>query len=170
MKTAKELRLEILEEYNRRPKGWRVFTSRDPVGHLNTVFIHGGKVWFLKEEQVNPYELVGFGVREEVKPFTRIPSLMQFGFRPVSPNAMNSMLEIQERGEDVSGVVRRILGRTPVSLDRIRSPIAIQGPIVLSQKLPELLADGQQQLDLKLTRELNQLLGRKYPHLTTMYT
>lgn len=170
MKTAQQIRAEILEAYNRQPQGWRVFTSRDRMGRQDTVFIQGSSLWFLKEEQINPYELVGFGIREEVKPLTQIPSLLQFGFRPVSPNTMRTMMEIHERGEDAGAIIKRILGRSPVSLNRLRSPVAIQGPIVFSQNMPPLLAERQQQLDLMLTQQLNQLVGHKYPYLTTIYT
>lgn len=167
MKLSEEIRRELLYEYNKDPAGWRVYVGRDVKGHTDIIFIHGQDVWFLKEEVVSPFETVGFGTRS-VMPSNVTTSLPTFGFRPISTKMVEKLLKAIHRQDDVRDIIIKLLNQKPRSLSNIRTEALLEGPVVGSQRTLELFPE-QKELDLKLRRELEKLLEKRYPHLLTTY-
>ncbi len=168
MEPASQLKREIMSEYNKQSSDWHVFTSRDIRGNVNTVFVHGKHVWFLKEQPINPYESVGFGVRSRADEVRGNLPPHSFGFRPVNKRLMTEILNQGASGGSVDQIVERLLQQRPMPLSSIRSPVAIEGPVVHSPSNLNLFPQ-QQDLDFKLRAELDSLITRKYPHLHTTY-
>ncbi|MCX8192130.1 MAG: hypothetical protein N3F06_04920, partial [Nitrososphaerales archaeon] len=145
-------------------------TTKDRYGHINTIFIHGKDIWFLKEEFINPYETIGVGIKDTLDP-QKLPIIRpSFGFRPLT---RRMMLEIMNAYEDkdrrsLEDIINRVLNADPRPLSDIRTPLIVEGPILHMQTIPSIL-NKQEELDTKLRIELNNLLSRRYPHLTTMY-
>jgi len=165
---SSEIRREILREYNKDPIGWRVLTSRDIRGHIDIIFSHRGDVWFLKEEHVNPFEAVGFGVREKMPEVKGSLQGLSFGFRPVTGRMMGEIWRAVEREDDVGRIISSLLNQKPIPINRIRAPAVLEGPVVTSPKPLEVFPE-QRNLDIKLRSELDKLISRKYPHLITTY-
>lgn len=165
-----ELKKQIFRRYNEEPKDWYVFTSRDLRGYLDTIVVHGQDVWLIKEEQINPYESTGFGVRERVEKAEafRASSPYPFGFRPLPQELVKEMMKAIGRGTDIRESIDRAMGIRPLPIHKIRSDVMMQGPILYSPK-PVRITPNQEALDAKLRLELGRLLNRKYPHLLSTY-
>ncbi|MDI6654425.1 MAG: hypothetical protein QME59_00880 [Candidatus Hydrothermarchaeota archaeon] len=167
IKSSEKVRAEIKSLYNRNPKKWHVLVGRDSRGYTSTIILHADKMWMLKEEQINPYETVGCGLRIEeidksLRPFLRDPH--SFGFRPVSEERIRDILEA-----DVSDkVIRKILRKEPVAADRITSP-AIVGPITLPTRQIDFVSEKQRKLDAELGKELDRMIYKKRPDIFLPY-
>ena len=59
-------RKEIMERYNKNPKGWYVFNGRDSKGFTNTIVIRGREIWIMKDEMINPYKSIGLGIKDDL--------------------------------------------------------------------------------------------------------
>lgn len=167
IRPSEKVREEIKNLYNRNPRRWHVLVGRDSRGYTSTIVLHAARMWMLKEEPINPYETVGCGMRLEeidksLMPFLRDP--YSFGFRPVSEERIRDVLEA-----DVSDkVIRKILRKEPVALDRITSP-AIVGPITLPTRQIEFVSEKQKKLDAELSRELDRMVYKKRPDIFLPY-
>lgn len=168
MEPSSELKREILREYNKESSEWYVFTSKDIRGHIDTAFVHGKDVWFLKEQPINPYQSVGFGVRSVTGELRAKLPAHSFGFRPLNRRLITEILSEESSARRMDLMVENMLRQRPVPLSRIRSPVAIEGPVVYSPSNQDVFPQ-QQDLDTKLRTELDRLIMRKYPHLTTTY-
>jgi hypothetical protein len=169
MEPAPVVKREIMREYNRDPTGWHVFTKRDADRHFDTIIIHGRHVWLLKEEHVNPYETVGFGLREVLEqPMSSLPPMPTFGFRPLSGRAIARLQRLGPESTGTANLLVELLSRKPAPLPALTGRRALEGPIVASPDELELFP-AQRSLDAKLRGELDTLLHRRYPHLGTTY-
>ena len=69
----------------------------------------------------------------------------------------------------IDSTLNQALQSDPLSLDKLKDNIVLQGPIIRSPKTSDLLSKSQQSLDNTLTQQLDNLISRKYPHLQTTY-
>lgn len=156
---------EILNKYNRNPKGWVYLRDK------NSILIIGPEESYrLELIPLNPFEHIGVGTKvkitEEAKKISRdTPS---FGWRPFSDKAIERILTtaIKNRGLLPKSIVKRILGVKPTPLNKIEGR-SIVGPIVYSN-FREIIK-GQRELDLKLEREAQKLFRKRYPERAIMY-
>ena len=72
---------EIMNRYNKDPKGWYIFTGRDQRGFQDTVVIQGTDIWMLKEERINPYQTIGLSMKEELPDHFSRRGFNTFGYR-----------------------------------------------------------------------------------------
>ena len=166
MESAEDIRKQILREYNKEPTGWQAYTGRDMRGHIDTVFVHGKNVWILKEELINPNQTVGFGVIDEMPVVSSIVSHQSFGFRPVTKRLIQEI----SAEKNITQTINSLLNRRPVSLHSLRSGIALEGPIMFSPKPGDVIPPKLRQIELELRLELDRLLTRRFPHLSTIYS
>lgn len=164
------IKREIFRLYNKNPKGWYVLIKRDQKGYYDTTITHGKDVWFIKEEQINPYELVGFGVKVELEEKEVLKSIRQyqFGFRPISKKIADEFMESFNDDKNFGKIMRKIMKEKPMPIDMIKSEFIVQGPLIHSTKPIELISN-QSEIETKLRMELDKLIYKKYPHLLTTY-
>ncbi len=171
MKTAKEVKEEIVSQYDENPKDWSVCAGRDVGGHYDLVVAHGSKAWILKEEQINPFKFVGFGVktsRRNLEPLIK-DAPNTFGIRSVSEKQMRELADALEKKESVKDILTKIMKSTPVKSNEIKGPMIVQGPVIHSFRPTNYISEGQRKLDYRLRTELENLLNRKYPQVLRPY-
>jgi len=171
MEPAEDIKKEILKRYDSNPSGWRVFVGRDRRGHFDLVISHDSDMWLIKEEQINPFRSVGFGVRDKVVGFETIERISPytFGLRPLSERQMMKVALALRSNESPSKFLARVLRTEPVASTEITSPGVLQGPVIHSARGIELISERQAELDRELRLELERLLTRKYPQTIAPY-
>ena len=167
---SSDVKKEIFRLYNQKPRGWHVFIKKDQRGYCDTIFVHGKDVWFIKEEQVKPYELIGFGIKEKIEDKELFGSIKpyQFGFRQISKEIVNETMDTFTTGKNIDSAISRIMREKPLPIDRIKGELIVQGPVIYPAK-PMNLISNQSEVDTKLKIELEKLLYKRYPHLLTTY-
>ncbi|MFQ5762972.1 MAG: hypothetical protein ACE5PO_08040 [Candidatus Bathyarchaeia archaeon] len=171
MRTAEDVRREIVRRYDKDPADWNVFFTTDRRGYHNIITVHRGQMWLVKEEAINPYTSVGFGLRTKLDREISANSLSPypFGLRPVQEEQAKQIIQAFEGGEKADNIITRILDSKPWPSHEIRTPTMLQGPMLQIPRGVEFLSEQHQALDLKLRRQLDQLLQRKYPHIVGQY-
>jgi len=171
MEPAEDTKKEILKRYDSNPSGWRVFVGRDRGGHFDLIVSHDSDMWLIKEEQINPFRSVGFGVRDKVVGFETIERISPytFGLRPLSERQIMKVALALRSNESPSKLLARALRTEPVASTEITSPGILQGPVIHSARGIELISERQAELDRELRLELERLLMRKYPQTIAPY-
>ncbi|MEM3539254.1 MAG: hypothetical protein QW193_03225 [Nitrososphaerales archaeon] len=170
MLPSSSVKKEIFSLYNKDPKGWYILIKKDQKGYYDTIIAHGKDVWFIKEEQVNPYELIGFGVKRELENNEALKFIRpyQFGFRPIPKEIKDEVIKSFNDNKKLNRIISEIMREKPMPIDRIKSEFIVQGPLIYSTKPIELISN-QSGIDVKLRMELDKLIYKKYPHLLTTY-
>ncbi len=171
MEPAEEVKKEIMRRYNRNPQGWQVLLARDAKGYYSTIVWHGSEFWLIKEERVNPFKFVGYGVREKAEGSEAIKTISPhpFGFRPLSEEQIGELIRGMQGEQNWAGTIDKVLSIEPVPMHKIASPLVLHGPVVHAARQADFLSDKQKELDLKLRAELDNLINRKYRHLRAPY-
>jgi len=170
VESSNEVRKKALSAYNQSPKGWKVTVTRDSSGFYNTIIVNRKNIWLIKEEVINPFRTAGYGIVDTLdeEPQFNSPD-SSFGFRPLKADS----LELAQNEEDLRRrsdlLLKETLTRDPVSLDRITTPLTIQGPMLYSDKRDVIFSPQHRELDFKLKVELEKLISRRHPHLRTTY-
>ncbi len=171
IKDAEEIRKEISAKYNKDPKRWQVFISRDHKGFYGLIVIKGDEMWLIKEEVISPYKTVGLGAKDRMED----PSLLadispfQFGLRPLSQDRMEEIMELVDKGGPIDGLMAKIMRCEPKPIRAIKTPIVLQGPVIHLPKSSEILSERQRRLDAELREGLEKLLYRKYGQTVLPY-
>jgi hypothetical protein len=170
MMPSSDVKREIFSLYNKKPRGWHVFIKKDQRGYYDTIVTHEKDIWFIKEEQINPYDLIGFGFKEEIEDKEALKSIRpyQFGFRPLSKKIVDEVMESLSNNKNMDRIMSKIMREKPLPIGRIRSEFMVQGPVIYPAKPMELISN-QNEIDMKLRTELNKLIYKRYPHLFTTY-
>jgi len=168
VKSSLELKEQISRKYNKDPTEWHVYNGRDIRRHVDTIITHGSDVWILKEEVINPFKTVGVGLRKKVDEPLGQSTLPSFGFRPLTDETMTRLVRAAKARNSFSEVMGSVLRQRPVPLDEAMGQSSLRGPILFSPHRLDVLPD-QKDVDLRLRTELDRLILRKYPHLTTTY-
>ncbi len=171
MEPAEDIKKEILKRYDSNPSGWRVFVGRDGRGHFDLAVSHDSDMWLIKEEQINPFHSVGFGVRGKVVSFETIEKISPytFGLRPLSESQMMRVALALRSGETPSRLLARVMRTDPIASTEITSPGILQGPVIHSARGIGVISERQAELDRELRLELERLLMRKYPQTIATY-
>ena len=172
MISSDRARQEIWHEYNSDPIGWKIYVGKDKSGFYDVLVVHKDTVWIIKEFSVNPYKTVGFALKEKLDPFTKLPeSQYPFGLRPVSSEKIFKILTQLRDGKAATEIVREILRTEPKPLDEVEDKPTIAGPILLSKRTPfEYLSEKQREINVKLKKELERLIQKKYSYIYMDYT
>ena len=126
---------EMLREYRRKRKGWKVLRTTDSSGFTDLFFSGAGKLWQIKGEPKSPYELVGEGVRLAERMDREVEKVMEegepfpFWLATVHP-------------EEEAIIIASGLGRASKL-----SPLS-------------LLSDKQREMDLELRKKVEELCER----------
>ncbi|HID90531.1 TPA: hypothetical protein EYP44_01055 [Candidatus Bathyarchaeota archaeon] len=136
---------DLKRRYDRKPRGWRFLTGVAK-GHYDTFILHDGTLWQIKTEPLSPFHHVGFGGVVARSIDEEIAEEMQKGapvlFRLVSPQDRHRVIVVH-------------------GIERYSSE-SISG-------LKALLSPRQLKLDLRLRKELDKLMRRKYGYRMEMY-
>jgi len=168
---ADKIKRQVSEQYDADPTDWHVIVGKDRRGHQDLLIIHGSDLWFVKEEQINPFQSVGYGVRTRFgkDEIVRKMSPYTFGLRSLSHGQAVEVLKAMNGMQNMEKIVVEIMKMSPVSSGMITGPMVVQGPVVQSIKPVALISKKQEDLELKLRNELEKLLARKYPQTIVPY-
>jgi len=160
-----------MQRYDENPEGWQVSVGKDRKGFLDLLISHGNDSWLVKEFQVNPYKVVGYGA-STLTSRCLLPdrSAHQFGLRPLTEARMRELAGSIDDPETVVDIMSKLLRTKPVSTaEAMRSQAILQGPIMQSSGELHPISEAQKELDRTLRRQLEKLLARKYRHALTPY-
>jgi hypothetical protein len=163
---------EVMRRYDESPEGWQVWVGKDGKGFLDLLISHGSELWQVKEFQVNPYKVVGYGASEVTnRPLLPHTSPYQFGLRPLTESRMKELAESIDDPKTVVDIMSKLLKAKPVPTDEaMRSQAILQGPIMQSSRQLDLISESQTHLDRRLGHQLERLVMRRYRHTLTPYT
>jgi hypothetical protein len=163
---------ELVRRYDESPEGWQVSVGKDRKGFLDVLISHGSELWQVKEFQVNPYKVVGYGASTHAaQPLLAHTSPYQFGLRPLTESRMKELAGSIDDPKTVVDIMSKLLKAKPVPTDEaMRSQAILQGPIMQSSRQLDLISESQTQLDRRLGRQLERLVMRRYRHTLTPYT
>lgn len=170
--SADEIKREIFKRYNKDPKGWQVLAGRDRKGFSDIAVVHGDEVWFIKEEQLNPYSSVGYGVRDLLAKDVENLSPFEFGLRAVSREKLEEIRGSMKAGEGVDQAMSRIMSLEPVpfeTLTNLKGAMFAQGPVMFKPKGLSGISERQKALDGTLRVELEKLLYKKHRQTLVPY-
>jgi hypothetical protein len=162
---------EVMRRYDESPEGWQVRVGKDPKGYLDLLISHGSELWQIKEFQVNPYKVVGYGASTLAsQPLLANTSPYEFGLRPLTESRMKELAGSMDDPRTVVDIMSELLRTKPVSTDEaMRSQAILQGPIMQSSRQVDLISESQTQLDRRLSDQLERLVMRRYRHTLTPY-
>lgn len=170
MRPVDKVKREIARLYDRDPLGWSVLVGRDSRNFSQVLVSHGPKVWILKEEWLNPYKSVGFGIRlDDGGELLKSPAPQQYGLRPLNRRQIEELAGLMEREEDPREFLMKVLKSKPVPSKDAKSPLIVQGPIMATSNPLTILSESHRELDMKLREQLEKLLLRKYPQTVIPY-
>ena len=171
MLDSTKIRREIARLYDKNPEGWRVLVGRDKSGFYDALISHGTEAWQLKEYQVNPYKFVGLGSRLPNLPVgPLVPQEEPFGLRAIGLDQMKEIATMIDDPSAMSELAAKLLSRKPVSaIEAVESPAVLQGPILQSPRPLETLSSAHTKLDMRLRKELRNLVNREFRHTVTPY-
>jgi len=182
VRSVEEIMKEVVEGYNRRPKGWQIASD----GRGNALVVGPDSGFRLKLMMVNPAESIGVGASiEDVDEIRRGMGIgtgagagtgagLSCGFRPLSASTAQ---EIMESMKDASAVargqemVRRILATDPVPTWKLQEQgmgAVISGPYIAHPDL-RMVSKGQSELDARLSAEVDRAFRAKYPMRASIY-
>jgi hypothetical protein len=162
---------EVMRRYDESTEGWQVRIGKDRKGYLDLLISHGTELWQIKEFQVNPYKVVGYGASTLAsQPLLPDTSPYQFGFRPLTESRMKELAGSMDDPRTVVDIMSELLRTKPVSTDEaLRSGAILQGPIMQSPRQVNLISESQTQLDRRLSHQLDRLVMRRYRQTLTPY-
>lgn len=160
---AEESLKEIINRYNRCPKGWRFVSD-----YRGNAIIIGPDVGYqLKLMMINPNESIGVGAKlenfETIKGMTKTE--FDAGFRILDESALRTLAS----GDFSADFLLKLLERDPSPLSELNRGKAVLGGPFLSHPDIRTISKSQQELEEKLAMELNKLFRTKYPHRANIY-
>jgi len=126
----------ILAKYNKNPNRWSVLAD-----HRGNLLVLGPEVSFrLKLVPLSPDRHIGVGVEiSRPKGILRVvEGTASYGFRPLSRDEGARLLEAIRQGDLERGLVRRLLGISPVStreIQEMKPEMVVGGPVILHPDL-----------------------------------
>lgn len=155
---------EFWKKYYKRPESWRIYSGITK-NRYPEVLISGEKEsWMIRRESLYSGKMGIGGKLEEniaINPYSN-----PYGFRGIPVRDINKILSIKE--DDVnqierSNIIRELLEKPPTTIERIKSPLAIQGPMLQSSQALPLISKDQKILDKELNIEMKKWkLRRSY--------
>jgi hypothetical protein len=123
------VRREVMRGYDESPEGWQVRVGKDPKGYLDLLISHWSEVGQIKEFEVNPYKVVGYGASTLVsQPLLSDTQPYQFGLRPLTGSRLKELAGSMGDPRTLVDMVSELLRTKPVSTDEaMRSGAILQG-------------------------------------------
>jgi len=171
VKSSDRVRREVMRRYDESPEGWQAWVGKDRKGFLDLLISHGSELWQIKEFQVNPYKVVGYGASAVTnRPLLPHTSPYQFGLRPLTESRMKELAGSIDDPKTVVDIMSKLLRAKPVPTDEaMRSQALLQGPIMQSSGQLDLISESQRELDRRLRYQLQKLIMREYRHTVAPY-
>jgi len=145
IKPASEIIKEIKKRYDEDSTGWSVLGGKSK-GHYDTFIAQPPRLWQIKSEPINPFQAIGLGTTVRNIDEDIMRTITQLG-KPVNFQALFP------QPEDNSAIFVR-------GIERFSS--------IATNRLKE-YDNKQNKVDSKLTKELEELVYKKYPSRKTMY-
>jgi len=171
IRAAEEVLKEILEGYNRRPNGWQI--ALDCRG--NSLFIGPDRGYMIKSMMIDPQQNLGVGIGLEGVEALRgaLAPTAPSGLRPIGAELAQKVLgELSSEGGASRGeLINRILSIEPVPTWELGGGDVggiVGGPYSAHPDLGA-ISKSQQELSLRLSRELQALFMAKYPLRASMF-
>ncbi len=165
IKSAEEIKKDLMRTYDKSPEGWKVSMGRDSENYLNSLFLQENKFWLIKEFPLNPYKSIGIGTRGRIgnREIKNVKAPIDFGLRPLLPEQTKALLEGN------SAIIEEILETPPLPSEKcLAFPLVMEGPISLFQR-KSFISKAQRELDRKLRKNLRDRISREYPCMARSY-
>ena len=88
--------------------------------------------------------------------------------RPVNPKLIDNLINNNQSGSN--NFINKILKQKPSSYKNIKTPIMLQGPVNYSSLNMKEIWKNEKDLDSRLRIELQKILDKKYPYITSIYS
>ncbi|MGQ9760217.1 MAG: hypothetical protein ACUVQ5_06615 [Candidatus Methanomethylicaceae archaeon] len=161
---------EIIEGYNKKPKGWQFLS--DFRGNILALGTEMG--YRIKLMMISPSESIGVGARiPDVEPLRRtLGGAFDSGFRALNHEMSRALISaISENRISDPVVLKKVLEIEPVpvyELDKKNIEAILGGPFLTHPDL-RTISKSQMELDNKLSAELDKLFRNKYPLRASIY-
>ena len=167
MISSEKIRAKIEKDYNRNPEGWQAYISNNK-GHVDSIFVNEDNLYIVKEQIINPFKSIGLGVKRKISFDLKESKQINFGLRPVSPKLIDNL--INNNQAESNNFVNNILKQKPSSYEDIKTPVMLQGPVNYSSTNMNKLWETEKDLDSRLRSELQKILNKKYPYISSIYS
>ncbi len=146
---------EFWKKYYKNPESWRIYSGITK-NRYPEVLISGEKEsWLIRRESVYTGKL---GIGGKLEENIAINSYINpYGFREIPLRDINRILSIN--GNDIgqtdrSDIIRELLEKPPTTIEKIKSPLVIRGPMLQSNQALPLISKDQKKLDEELNIEM----------------
>lgn len=141
IKPVSEIMRELKKRYDHDKKGWKILAGKDRQGNFDMFIAHRLMLWQIKMKSIRPFQYVGFG-----SPIGKIDKNIQAKFELGKP----TLFELISPQADGSFIIAR-------GIEKFSSKSTFDLKKVLSPK--------QEELECKLSRELEKLVFKRHPEL-----
>jgi hypothetical protein len=151
---------EFWKRYFRRPGGWRLFSGISAKGYPELLISGEKDSWLLRRESLyNGKSGIGGRISGDLKLDSEVDT---YGFREIPKRYLEKIAAMDEgaSSQDKTEIISKILKKPPTTLDKIRSPTIIHGPMMLSSQALPLISEEQEKLDHALNIEINKWKSR----------
>jgi hypothetical protein len=163
IESAEELMKKIFLRYNKKPSGWNFLVGKGHEDRFFDILIsQGSEVWQIKVDTIYKPNPLGIGAKVEVEKSKKIfDNPYSFGFRPLSEKQIMRLVETGLSKKAVENIMKS----RPRPINKIKTPVVVQGPIMYSGLPPSLkpfdfISKKQQKLDSQLSKELDKLIKK----------
>ncbi|MFX1541002.1 MAG: hypothetical protein ACFFBX_09510 [Promethearchaeota archaeon] len=124
VKPIGDLLMEMKKRYDKDQQGWRVLSGRADRGLYDTFILHRDRLWQMKTEPVNPFEVIGVGSVHRRVDESLHNRIMQEGkpffFQIAAPQRKGVVLAqgIQRYSDDSTNRLRMVMSDRQETLDR----------------------------------------------------
>jgi hypothetical protein len=124
IKPIGDLLMEMKKRYDKDQRGWRVLSGQADHGLYDTFVLHRDRLWQMKTEPVNPFEVIGVGTSHRRVDEGLHNRIMQEGkpffFQLAAPQRKGVVIAqgIQRYSDDSASQLRMIMSDRQEELDR----------------------------------------------------
>ena len=166
MISSDKIRAKIEKDYNKNPNGWQAYMSNNK-GHLDSIFINEDNLYIIKEQIINPFKSIELGVKRRISFDLKESKQIDFGLRPVNPKLIDNLINNQSESNNL---INKILKQKPSAYKNIKTPVMLQGPVNYSSPDIKEIRKNEKDIDSRLRIELQKILDRKYPYISSIYS
>lgn len=124
VKPIGDLLMEIKKRFDKESQGWRVLSGAADQGLYDTFILHRDRLWQMKTEPVNPFEVIGVGSTHRQVDEALHNRIMQEGkpffFQIAAPQRKGLVVAqgIQRYSDDSTSRLRTVMSDRQEALDR----------------------------------------------------
>ena len=147
---------EFWKKYYRRPDGWRLYSGVTKDGYPELFITGERESWLIRRDSLYNGKL-GIGGKLEGDIMMN-PRVNPYGFREIPAQYIDKILMMNKGNidqEEKTRMIAALLEKPPTTLERIKSPGVIRGPLIQSPDALPLISKEQADLDKNLNIEMN---------------